>query len=351
MAGPKLITLPSEIRNQILSELLCRTEILDPSEKAKARRLDIAILRVCKSLAEDGAEVLYRQNHFHFGKPPDVWEPRADKSFGKWLEIIGGKNIARLRKLDIQLKNLNWESHALYWGDCFVKLAFNASNLHHLRLHWFADVLNYRARDTLFSILRIVSHIRSLRLFAVYLLRWERQRHEAKTVLTSPPWSFGDAVFNALDYWQYERRLVVAEIRKRYPLQKVDELPKINWKSEIGEYRNFIIHFESSEDALVQTGEKADLSKYLSPFTRYFRHRHSLWREVQERKRSYPPVDFETLMDHLNFWDDEIRDLLREWKELKKLGYTQRYDLVIEKSKFLRTAGGSILERRIVLGE
>jgi hypothetical protein len=98
MAPPTLLTLPYDIKVEILKELLCSSQVIKTHATQGSRASDdptlhIAILKTCKAFHDDGAYMLYHFNKFYADLLPG---PRS-----KWIETIGQCNLAYVKSLSI----------------------------------------------------------------------------------------------------------------------------------------------------------------------------------------------------------------------------------------------------------
>lgn len=99
------------------------------------RGMHPAILRVCKSIHQEAAPVLYSQNYFCY-RPLHIPGPFSPESLLAFLSTIG-PNIKYIRALDLKIE-INRLTGGILWLQVLRVLAEKASGLRYLLLDFFA---------------------------------------------------------------------------------------------------------------------------------------------------------------------------------------------------------------------
>lgn len=107
-----LLTLPTEVRFQIISELLVQRnqttiEVYFPNAQFHLRHrigdgFCTALLRVNKQLHEESTLILYSANHFHFPDDYTTFSSGTSPHLDPFLLQIGAKSAATIRYLSIE---------------------------------------------------------------------------------------------------------------------------------------------------------------------------------------------------------------------------------------------------------
>ncbi|KAF2799772.1 hypothetical protein K505DRAFT_47133 [Melanomma pulvis-pyrius CBS 109.77] len=160
MAPPTLVTLPYDIKLQILKELLYVHKPIDIFRsydvKSKCMHLFtptplyVAILRTCRSLYDDAIHVMYGLNIFQFSCGLSYWKQLNDCLL--WTAIIGQDNLARVASISLSLdffenrtensrpscdsikSDLSRATQIRTFADMFTSFSISASKLRNLTL-------------------------------------------------------------------------------------------------------------------------------------------------------------------------------------------------------------------------
>lgn len=105
------LKIPAELRDKIYRSLLLRDEPVDFDKRTGFGGRSVAFLRTCKTIQDEGTDILYGEHSFHFARTPQYrgkffekdWSEIAYQDVRRFLEMIGPVNISKMKYLSFTM--------------------------------------------------------------------------------------------------------------------------------------------------------------------------------------------------------------------------------------------------------